>query len=408
MVEQWHQEGEKKQQLRQISKVCTDKESTNAHYAQPSTSEGPKRRRFDTTADAKSSSSSIETFKSTTRSSHAQVTASRCDESDGPQREKADSTINARSTEHNAHKKTEEPESTGNKQHNLNDKTSEINDVICGIQCYYTNAAGVMNKRLELETNIEIYQPKIIGVVESWCNSSVLDGEMSFEGYNLFRKDKVGSDGIGGGILLYIHKSLEAAQCYKFDSIEMETSIWCEVKLTGNEVLLVGVVYKSPNTTDQNSEAMRHQIAMIDSIPYITHKLVFGDFNFPEINWDTNIVRGGINSEPQLFMDTVQDLMLVQHVVKDTRRREGQKPSRLDLVFSHDENSIDEITHTAAIGKSDHDSLTWTYICHADSICSNREQLNFAKGDYTAIQREFEETDWDRAAESAGARERRS
>ena len=82
-----------------------------------------------------------------------------------------------------------------------------------------------MNKRLELETNIEIYQPKIIGIVESWCNSSVLDGEISFEGYNLFRKDKVGADGVGGGVLLYIHKSLEATQCYKFDSIDMETSI---------------------------------------------------------------------------------------------------------------------------------------------------------------------------------------
>ena len=86
--------------------------------------------------------------------------------------------------------------------------------------------------------------------------------------------------------------------------------------------------------------------------------------------------------------------MLAQHVVKDTRRREGQEPTRLDLVFTHDKNSIDEITYTAAIGKSNHDSLTWTYICHADSICSNREWLNFAKGDYPAIQRELEEADW--------------
>jgi hypothetical protein len=251
-----------------------------------------------------------------------------------------------------------------------------------------------MNKRREVEVIIEMYKPKIIGIVESWCNSSILDSEVSFEGFNLFRKDKIGSNGVGGGALLYIHKSLEAAQYYDLDEIKMETSIWCEVKLTKEENILVGLVYRSPNSSAENNEALRNQLLRIETTRHDKNLLIFGDFNFREINWKTSSVRAGITSEPQLFLDTVQDLLLVQHVVHPTRHREGQRPSLLDLVLTDDDNSIEDIIHTAPIGKSDHDNLHWTYICRTETICSKRERLNYAKGDYQAISERFASIDW--------------
>ena len=101
------------------------------------------------------------------------------------------------------------PESTGfNNKEKLNmkrkkkDDTEMLDDIrskpdtsgrneklhdIDGIQCYYTNADSVMNKRHELEINIEIYQPQITGIVESSYNSSILDSEIALDGYHLFR-----------------------------------------------------------------------------------------------------------------------------------------------------------------------------------------------------------------------------
>ena len=105
-----------------------------------------------------------------------------------------------------------------------------------------------------------------------------------------------------------------------------------------------------------------------------------------------NTVSAGLNSEPQAFMDVIQDLMLVQHVEEFTRSREGQRPSLLDCVFTNDENSIDEIVHRPAVGKSDHDCLIWTYLCRAQTIQSKKEKLNYNKGDYNAMKSQFANT----------------
>ena len=92
-----------------------------------------------------------------------------------------------------------------------------------------------------------------------------------------------------------------------------------------------------------------------------SHILLMGDFNFPEIDWINNIVSGSEESEPQKFFDMIQDEFYVQHVEKPTRRRGFQKPSLIDLIFSRDENMVDDITHQAALGSSDHDGLLWNY-----------------------------------------------
>ena len=288
--------------------------------------------------------------------------------------------------------KDEDPYVTvrGGKEEDDVSKPQELN----GIKCYYTNADGMMNKRKEIEVFIELYKPEIIGIVESGCNKEVLDSEISFNGYKLFRKDKEHGDGRKGGALLYIHQSLKAVQSYKFDELSMESSIWYEVELSDNENLLVGLVYRSPNSTSENNEALRKQLLHTATLNHINNMLVFGDFNFREINWKHNTVSAGLNSEPQAFMDVIQDLLLVQHVEEFTRSREGQRPSLLDCVFTNDENSIDEIVHRPAVGKSDHDCLTWTYLCRAQTIQSRKEKLNYNKGDYNAMKSQFANTDW--------------
>ena len=81
----------------------------------------------------------------------------------------------------------------------------------------------------------------------------------------------------------------------------METSIWYEVKLNEKDNLLIGLVYRSPNSTKQNGEALRKQLMMANTIPHVTHKLIFGDFNYPEIKWSMNLVAGWYNFKTTSF-----------------------------------------------------------------------------------------------------------
>ena len=85
-----------------------------------------------------------------------------------------------------------------------------------------------------------------------------------------------------------------------------------------------------------------------------------GDFNFGQIDWESESVEGQ-DSDQARFLEAMQDLYLVQHVCSETRFRDGHMPSRLDLIFSNDENAIDVIDIGEPLGKSDHAVLTWDY-----------------------------------------------
>ena len=67
------------------------------------------------------------------------------------------------------------------------------------LNCFYTNIRSLTNnyKRDELLLLIEEHQFDIIWLAESWSHEGILDGEVSFDGFNLFRKDR--SDGRRGG-----------------------------------------------------------------------------------------------------------------------------------------------------------------------------------------------------------------
>ena len=190
------------------------------------------------------------------------------------------------------------------------------------LNCYHTNAACLMNKRGEFQEIVDLWKPKIIGVTESWCDNSVLDSEVALENYTLFRQDKLSGSNIGG-VLLYIHDSLQATECKQIN--DFESCCWCEIKLSNNEILLTGVCYRSPNSSDENNERFYDYLKIMDTNKY-SHILMFGDFNFREIKWDEGEVNASDSHPASKIYDITQDLYLKQHVDFPTRFREGQRP----------------------------------------------------------------------------------
>ena len=80
------------------------------------------------------------------------------------------------------------------------------------LSCMLTNIQSIRNKVAEFQQLIHQHKPVIIGVTESWCDSTISDIEISLAGYSLFRKDR--PVGMGGGVLLYFHHSLSVTPIF--------------------------------------------------------------------------------------------------------------------------------------------------------------------------------------------------
>ena len=88
------------------------------------------------------------------------------------------------------------------------------------------------------------------------------------------------------------------------------------------------------------------------------HVVIFGNFNYPDIDFNCYRVFSGQGTAAEKFFRATQDLFLFQNVSDATRHRLDQESSTLDYVFTDEDGLIDEINYEAPIGKSDHVCLT--------------------------------------------------
>jgi len=104
--------------------------------------------------------------------------------------------------------------------------------------------------------------------------------------------------------------------------------------------------------------------------------LIMSDFNYPEINFEHYEDSASVDSSPAKFFDKTQDMFLIQNVFQPTRMRENQAPSILDLVFTDEENLIDDIKYQAQIGLIDHVCLVWSLVM-VKTDNNNEETKNY-------------------------------
>ena len=68
-----------------------------------------------------------------------------------------------------------------------------------------------------------------------------------------------------------------------------------------------------------------------------------GDFNVPNIDWQECMCLCNNSSFESKLLNVTLDSFLLQHVINFTRHTPGQRFSILDLIFTNDPNSIDNI-----------------------------------------------------------------
>ena len=134
--------------------------------------------------------------------------------------------------------------------------------------------------------------------------------------------------------------------------------------------LLLTCIYRSPSRNSNECLAEMNHILSLKKVSNINYdlRLIVGDFNMKEIDWETNTTNRNEEHISTKFLEVVSDTFLTQHVSKPTRYREQDTPSMIDLILTNEEGMIDSIEHNAPLGKSDHEVLEFTI------KCGNRQQ----------------------------------
>ncbi len=115
-----------------------------------------------------------------------------------------------------------------------------------GLKTIYTNIDCLTkSKKSELEIMISTDKPDIVAITEIFPKNSAFDNMMEFykmEGYETFIPDL----NSGRGLVIYFRKQLNAL--VKVLDDQYRESVWCELILKGSDKLIIGCVYRSPNS----------------------------------------------------------------------------------------------------------------------------------------------------------------
>ncbi len=266
------------------------------------------------------------------------------------------------------------------------------------LQCYYTNADSLLNKKRELESRLFVNDIDLCAITEvltkQTLNSKIKAKDMSISGYNLFSNiDSTNHRGVA----LYLSNKVKATELPHICTDSSVESVVVEFQLENKERVLCAVIYRSPS--ENNHSALRNFLKEIMSKDQYQHILFMGDFNYPEINWESHHTNTSDIHPEFLFLKVVNDCYLSQHIQDPTRYRQNQTSNCLDLVFTDNENSIEKLTYEDPLGASDHIVVSFNYVLHSESVHNNYDKSNrysYNKGDYAKLRETLNGVDWDR------------
>ena len=261
----------------------------------------------------------------------------------------------------------------------------------------YSNIDSLLNKRRLLDVRIAQEDPDLILLTEilpKRCKTPVEESELKINGYDLH--SNISYKSCKRGVLIYSKIHLKASPSDVEELCSFEESCWCELKLKGNDRLLIGCVYRNPGSSSENNQELNKSIKEVCKAKGYTHCLVCGDFNFPDIDWENGTTPVDPEHKATVFMETIRDCFLYQHVTEPTHQRsKTERANALDLVFTTEEGMISDIEHRAPIGKSHHMSLSFKLYCYTQKPKPSKQHFIYDKGDYAKMRTNTKDIDWD-------------
>ena len=268
------------------------------------------------------------------------------------------------------------------------------------LKCLYTNADQLVNKRDDLCMAIAGQEPDVILITEVIPKAQTIPIDLallSVPGYSTFTSFDPSERNLGRsgtrGICIYIRDGIQAAQV-RLNDPQLTEHIWLEFQLRGADKLLVGCIYRSPSVDPHRRvDELAHLLQQVHlSDP--SHLLVAGDFNLPQINWETNFCSAPESHHAHKFLAAAQECLLFQHVMRPTRFRDADTPNVLDLVLTNEEGMLNQLQYCPGLGKSDHVVLTFELACYTTQSVGELRWLNFHRADFKELNRRVNVTDW--------------
>ena len=174
----------------------------------------------------------------------------------------------------------------------------------------------------------------VICVNETWLNQNISNSEILHTGFTIFRRDR--SDRGGGGVLIAIKTaSFKAVKQFKPESEaelqQLEIFLAKITTLTGQRILFC-FCYRPPNEDSSWMDVFDNFLHEV--CDQFDNMVISGDFNLPEIPWDSTDSASGVNE--LAFNETLHDHLFTK---LDKKRTYGN--NILDLVITSVPNSVD-------------------------------------------------------------------
>ena len=195
-----------------------------------------------------------------------------------------------------------------------------IGSAIDKLTIYYTNADNLLNKRNELQLIITSKQPDVLVITEIFpkniLSTKISHVELNLEGYYFYGIEVKDNS---RGVNIYIRNDIVSyGPCSEVEAIHFLESAWCVIKVGKNDRLLLGGIYRSSSGTDENNENLLQLLNFVMSLN-CKYDMVLGDFNYPEISWDTwntnrNANHNSFNFWSAYVAITYINLLRNQHV----------------------------------------------------------------------------------------------
>ena len=125
-----------------------------------------------------------------------------------------------------------------------------------GLKISHLNIYSVLPKISDLNIPLENRPIDIFTLSESHLDDTVLDLELSIDGYKLERVDR---NRRGGGVGVYLADHLMYSRRFDFESREIET-LWIELKFPNTKPILIGTYYRPPRSNVEYNTAVERYI----------------------------------------------------------------------------------------------------------------------------------------------------
>ena len=246
----------------------------------------------------------------------------------------------------------------------------------------------------ELKVRIQLISPDILIITEVYPktgkSSDVTDAELYIDNYTCYRSNTSENS---RGVVIYIKDSFSSTVCIELTDDSFSESIWVNMQLSNKDTLLVGGIYRSPQSSIEHDNLLLDLSHKAKDVSY-SNVLILGDFNMPEINWELWTTSRSENHISYRFLECLRDNFWEQTILSPTRWVNDQPGNILDLCLTDNPDIIRKQEITTRLGNSDHLSIETELTFPRNIPQSCVEKRNFYKGDYISANTKLSEVNW--------------